>query len=63
LDLGIGEANYKKAWCNQADLLFDAFIATTLIGSISTNVVKLGRRIKRVIKQTPFLWKLAVKFT
>lgn len=62
LDLGVGEAVYKTSWCNQEDRMFDTFIAVTFVGWISATIMKLARRAKRKIKQTPFLWRLARKF-
>ncbi len=62
LDLGIGEANYKKSWCNKAEILFDSFLTMSLIGQISSSLTSLARRLKRKIKQTPRLWKIAEKF-
>ena len=55
LDLGIGEARYKDAWC-APDPLFDSFVAMSAAGRIHAGFYELRQSVKRAIKANPVLW-------
>ena len=50
-DLGIGEARYKAALCDETIPLFDARLAVTLRGRIVTAVHATHQRVKRRVKR------------
>ena len=57
-DLGVGEARYKAHCCETEEPLFDSFVATNLAGR-ALGAALLGRqRAKRLVKQSPSIWKL-----
>ena len=58
-DLGIGEARYKAALCDETIPLFDARFAVTLRGRIATDVHAMRQRIKRGVKGNARLFALA----
>ena len=55
LDLGIGEARYKEAWC-EPDPLFDSFAAMSVAGRVHAGFHELRQSVKRAIKANPVLW-------
>ncbi len=59
LDLGVGEALYKTALCDEAIPLFDGFIALTLRGRLYAILLAARQRAKRVVKQNQRLFRLA----
>ena len=59
LDMGVGEAQYKQAWCGEAEPLFDCFIPVGLVGRLGSASERLRGALKRWIKQTPWAWALA----
>ncbi len=62
LDLGIGEADYKRKWCNRTDILFDAYLGFTFRGKLSCLGLTILRRLKRVVKSYPRLLYFAQRF-
>ncbi len=60
-DLGVGESKYKDTWCDRAEPLFDTLLGVTVAGHIYCVVEGWRRRIKRMIKQSDWLWPMAVK--
>lgn len=64
-DLGIGRADYKLAWCDTEDMLFDTLHPVSPLGSLYCMMRSTGLSAKRVIKNNPLLWstaKLARKY-
>ena len=59
LDMGVGEAQYKSAWCGEPEPLFDCFVPVSLAGRLRASVEALRLAAKRWIKQTPWAWALA----
>jgi CelD/BcsL family acetyltransferase involved in cellulose biosynthesis len=47
LDLGVGEARYKREHCEKAEPLFDLFLATTTLGRPAATALSLGAGSKR----------------
>jgi CelD/BcsL family acetyltransferase involved in cellulose biosynthesis len=58
-DLGIGEARYKTALCDEPIALFDAIVPVSVIGAIVARLVSLRQTAKRAIKANPRLYGLA----
>jgi CelD/BcsL family acetyltransferase involved in cellulose biosynthesis len=59
LDLGIGEARYKRLFCKEAEDLVDVFFPVTMKGRLCAAALKRLVAAKRYVKQTPWLWSLA----
>lgn len=57
-DLGLGEARYKDAWCECVEPMFDSLIPVSAKGLVHAALQSATRRLKRTIKQTPWLWAL-----
>ena len=57
-DLGIGEARYKAALCDEPIPLFDAFVAVSLRGHAYVACARAKQAAKRRIKQNPKLMAL-----
>ena len=60
-DLGVGEARYKGAFCDEEERLFDAYAALTVPGMALAKVKSAKRRVKRFIKTSPQVWALSVR--
>jgi CelD/BcsL family acetyltransferase involved in cellulose biosynthesis len=58
-DLGVGEARYKQAWCERAEPLFDTIVPISAKGRAFALAEAARLRVKRHIKQNPYLWSLA----
>lgn len=58
-DFTIGDESYKLEWSDTNLHLYDHVTAVTWLGVPAALTFKLLRRIKRSIKQTPWLWRLA----
>ena len=56
-DFTIGDESYKSAWCEKSIELFDHRKAITFRGLITTTGTHVSKSIKRMIKQSPKLWK------
>ena len=59
-DFTIGDELYKRDWADIQLTLYDYLGAQTLRGHIAVAVESSARRMKRLIKQTPALWRLVV---
>jgi CelD/BcsL family acetyltransferase involved in cellulose biosynthesis len=57
-DLGVGEAPYKAHCCETEEPLFDLFVANGIAGRFLGAALLGSRRGKRLIKQSPTIWKL-----
>ena len=60
-DFTIGDEPYKLDWADKKLVLYDHLAAQTARGWVIASAVMFARKGKRVIKQTPLLWHLAVK--
>ncbi len=56
-DFTIGDERYKLEWCDSDLKLYDYAAAATLRGWPARCASAARRRLKRVIKQTPWMWK------
>lgn len=56
-DFTVGDEPYKALWCDQELALYDHFDGATLKGKLGVRLVRTQRRIKRKIKNTPWLWE------
>ena len=59
LDLGIGEARYKRLFCKDTEELVDVFLAVTTKGRLYGSALGRFLAAKRYVKQTPWLWSMA----
>lgn len=57
-DFTIGDEPYKRDWCDAEVRVFDHLAAATWRGSVVVALMLAFRRTKRLIKQTPLLWKV-----
>ena len=53
-DLGIGEAGYKRAFCNETDTLFDTVVPLTVRGKLAAPLWRGQLNVKRRIKHSPY---------
>ena len=60
-DLGVGEARYKEAFCDEPEPLFDAYVALTPAGALLVRAKAAKRRLKRFVKTNPKLWTLVAR--
>jgi CelD/BcsL family acetyltransferase involved in cellulose biosynthesis len=60
-DLGIGEARYKDNWCDVAEPLFDTILPVTMRGHAAALGESMRLRMKRLVKQTGWAWKMVQK--
>lgn len=60
-DLAVGESRYKSEWCDQHLTLFETILPVTLKGHVYVLAIRLGLRLKRLIKQSKSLWPLLQK--
>jgi CelD/BcsL family acetyltransferase involved in cellulose biosynthesis len=58
-DFTIGDERYKLEWCDRNLKLYDHAAATTWRGWPAARASVARRRLKRLIKQTPWVWKTA----
>ena len=58
VDLGIGEARYKAAYCPDVELLFDCVLPVTARGRLYATTELLRLSAKRAIKQSAWAWPL-----
>ena len=58
VDLGIGEARYKTAYCPDVELLFDCVLPVTARGRLYATTELLRLSAKRAIKQSTWAWPL-----
>ncbi|MGA8898748.1 GNAT family N-acetyltransferase [Bradyrhizobium sp.] len=59
LDLGVGSDGYKKLFCKANEPIFDCFIPLSPRGSVAAMVMSASSRIKRLVKNSPALLRLA----
>jgi CelD/BcsL family acetyltransferase involved in cellulose biosynthesis len=55
-DLGIGEARYKSAWCDQSKPLLDVLYGVTPRGHAYVLAESARLRLKRYVKQHAWAW-------
>jgi CelD/BcsL family acetyltransferase involved in cellulose biosynthesis len=60
-DLGIGEARYKSAWCDQTEPLLDTLYGITLKGQAYVSRESVRLRLKRYVKQNEWAWTAVQK--
>lgn len=60
-DFNIGDAPYKREWCDLELKLYDHVAPVTLKGWSAAVVLKLARALKRFIKQNPSIWPMVRK--
>ncbi len=58
-DLGVGEAHYKNAICDESEPLVDSTLGVSMRGRLYAVAAEGGREAKRFVKRTPWLWALA----
>jgi CelD/BcsL family acetyltransferase involved in cellulose biosynthesis len=58
-DFTIGDERYKNEWCDQRLRLYDHSAAATWRGWPASVLSAARRRLKRYIKQTPAVWRMA----
>ncbi|HUZ66631.1 MAG TPA: GNAT family N-acetyltransferase [Beijerinckiaceae bacterium] len=58
-DLGVGEARYKDVWCELTEPLFETLVPVTAKGRAFALAESARLRVKRQVKQSPWLWSLA----
>jgi len=56
LDLGAGDAGYKRGFCRESEPLFDSFLPLTALGHCAAAGARASTSLKRGIKHTPRLW-------
>jgi CelD/BcsL family acetyltransferase involved in cellulose biosynthesis len=56
-DLGVGEARYKSALCDEVEELVDTFLPVTARGKAYTAVIRQLVACKRFVKQTAWAWR------
>ena len=57
-DLGVGEARYKEAVCDETIALYDLVIPVTTRGALAAPLLRVFLAGKRRVKQTPWLSRL-----
>ncbi|MBK9082703.1 MAG: GNAT family N-acetyltransferase [Rhizobiales bacterium] len=57
-DLGVGEARYKRTFCDLDEPLFDAYLPITAAGHALMWVKSAKRALKKRIKTDPTLWRM-----
>lgn len=60
-DFTIGDEPYKRDWAETRLVLYDYLAGETLRGRLAVSAAFFTRRLKRFVKQTPFLWQLVVR--
>jgi len=60
-DFTVGDEPYKRDWCDTEIKLYDHRSAATARGWLAVVPAIAFTRVKRAIKQTPFLWRLFVR--
>ncbi|HRF10311.1 MAG TPA: GNAT family N-acetyltransferase [Xanthobacteraceae bacterium] len=59
MDLGVGDAEYKRVYCTESEDLFDSFIPLSPKGQAIVQILRAQGGLKRFVKATPALWKAA----
>jgi CelD/BcsL family acetyltransferase involved in cellulose biosynthesis len=60
-DFTIGDERYKNEWCDRHLRLYDYSAAATWRGWPASALSAVRRRLKRAIKQTPVMWRAALR--
>jgi CelD/BcsL family acetyltransferase involved in cellulose biosynthesis len=60
-DLGIGEARYKRTFCEEEIPLFDVILPVTGLGIVAAAIANMFQQTKRFIKARPRLFQLALR--
>ena len=60
-DLGVGEARYKNECCEITEALFDSALPVSFAGRVVAAGFLAGRLVKQRIKQSPRLFRLAIR--
>ena len=60
-DFTVGDEPYKRDWCDEELKLYDIRRASTPGGLVVALASGVAARAKRVIKQTPWLWRIAFR--
>ncbi len=60
-DFTIGDETYKRDWCDGAQNLYDHISFVTWRGALVGAPAMAAQRVKRLIKQTPSLWRAYIK--
>ena len=58
-DLGVGEARYKEAVCDETIALYDLVMPVTTRGALAAPLLRIFLDAKRRVKQTPWLSRLS----
>jgi CelD/BcsL family acetyltransferase involved in cellulose biosynthesis len=58
-DLGVGEARYKEAVCDETIALYDLVMPVTKRGALAAPLLRIFLDCKRRVKQTPWLSRLS----
>ncbi|MCY0094618.1 GNAT family N-acetyltransferase [Hoeflea ulvae] len=58
-DFGVGDQSYKRSWCPQRTELVDCYVPLNLKGRLAAPLIAGMIRLKRVIKTSPGLHRLA----
>jgi CelD/BcsL family acetyltransferase involved in cellulose biosynthesis len=56
LDLGAGDADYKRGFCRETEPLLESFVPLTALGYFAAIGARAATALKRAIKGTPRLW-------
>jgi CelD/BcsL family acetyltransferase involved in cellulose biosynthesis len=59
-DLGVGDAEYKTYFCDRRETLFDSYFGLSARGQAYVAALSAGAAIKRWVKRSPALMKLAL---
>lgn len=57
-DLGVGDARYKRMFCDEVEPLFDCFVPLTPLGRLAAAGFRSVHDAKRLIKGSPALWRM-----
>jgi CelD/BcsL family acetyltransferase involved in cellulose biosynthesis len=58
-DFGIGDARYKRSWCDREIVLYDTLMPLSPTGVVAAGITALGRRAADGIRANPRLHRLA----
>ncbi len=61
-DFTVGDEAYKDHWCDQQLNMYDYFQASTFRGLLYIGPLRIQKKLKRTIKQSPSLWKAFTAF-
>ena len=60
-DLGVGEARYKNECCEITEALFDSALPISVAGRVAAAAFLGARRMKQRLKQSPRLFRIAIR--